>query len=62
MSFGTSRMGNFKSIPISIKEVNGKKVTTRRNVKAGEERTEVGPGRYLREHKVLSLTPVPKKL
>ncbi|RWS05472.1 hypothetical protein B4U80_01557, partial [Leptotrombidium deliense] len=39
--FGGSGMGNFKSISTSTKIVNGRKITTKRIVKNGQETAEV---------------------
>ncbi|XP_056670826.1 LOW QUALITY PROTEIN: dnaJ homolog subfamily B member 6-like [Monodelphis domestica] len=40
-SFGGSGMGNFKSILTTTKNVNGRKITTKRTVENGQERAEV---------------------
>ncbi|XP_046304717.1 dnaJ homolog subfamily B member 6-like [Marmota monax] len=39
-SFGGSRMRNFKSISISTKIVNGRKITTKRIIENGQERVD----------------------
>uniref|UniRef100_A0A8C2UMU1 DnaJ homolog subfamily B member 6 n=1 Tax=Chinchilla lanigera TaxID=34839 RepID=A0A8C2UMU1_CHILA len=41
MSFGGSGMSTFKSISTSTKIINGRKITTKRIVKNGQERVEV---------------------